>query len=546
MNDYTKNNTDFEHKIHLQPITGMHLYPLDGENRIKYIYIFSIIAGFVLFIACINFINLTTARSANRVREVGMRKVFGGHRKELVKQFFSESLMYVLIALITALIFVKLLLPVFNGISGKELTWDFIFNRTVLLGLFSVVLLTGLLSGSYPSFYLSSFKPVRVLQFKTGVFSKAGFNLRKILVAIQFMISIFLIISTLIMYNQLNYIQNKELGYNKDHVLYIPISNEIRENYSVIKSKLLQNPGILNITACSQLPTNISGTASGMKWEGWSEDDDILINWELVDYDYFRTLNIDLVQGRTFSEEFSTDLEGNFIINETLAKIIGLENPVGTEFSFFGKAKIVGVVKDFHFQSLHNKIKPLVFKFFSTHWARNMLINMRGDNLTAAIANIKSRWKTLNPDIPLEYHFLDEAFDRLYRSEQRFGKLFNYFTVLALFIACLGIFGLAAFIAQQKTKEIGIRKALGAKIPDIVKLLSKEFIILVLIANIIAWPFSFYAMSKWLENFEYKTDISIFIFLLSALIAVFVTIITVSYQTIKAARANPVKSLRYE
>ena len=537
--------------LYLQPITKIHLHSnfaadFGGHGDIKYVYIFSIIAFFVLIIACINFMNLTTARSSNRAKEVGMRKVSGAFKVDIIKQFLGESVFLAFLSLVLAVLIVILLLPSFNNLSGKELSVNIILNKAVFLGIFGIAAFTGIISGSYPAFFLSAFRPANVIKGSLRKGAKSAY-FRRILVLIQFTLSIFLIIAAYVVQNQLNFISNKDLGYDKDQVIYMRTGANSARYYEPFKAELLRNSNILGVTAANNLPTYIMNSSSGFNWEGKNPNDVILIHNTSVSYDYFKTMKMEILEGRAFSKEFTTDVNEAFIINEECAKLLGEGSAVGKRFTRGNNnAKVIGVIKNFHFKSLSTEIEPMAISLFTPGGYSLFLIRISGNNISQNLTFIEDTWKHIAPNYPFEYTFLDEQFDRLYRAEQRMGKIFNYFTILGIFIACLGLLGLASFMAEQKTKEIGIRKVLGASIPNIVYLLSREFLILVGISNLIAWPIAYYFMNKWLQNYAYHAKIGIIIFIFSAVMAVLIALLTVSYQSIKAAKADPVRSLRYE
>ncbi|MFC1725956.1 ABC transporter permease [candidate division KSB1 bacterium] len=540
----------------LQPLTDIHLrsnYAIDlygqSEEKAVYVYVFSIIALFILFIACINFMNLSTARSDKRAKEVGMRKVVGARRSDIIAQFYGESIFLTMISLIVAILSLFLLLPLFNNLSGKELTYDIFGNPLLMLGMLGIALITGLVSGSYPALVQSSIMPVDSIKGTGLIFSVKSRKLffRRILVVTQFTLSIILIVGVLIVNKQLNFIMNKKLGYEKEQIIYFIKRANLKLRYDAFKSDLLKNPNIVGVTASSDIQSYTVHATGGFTWEGRSQDTRFAINHFSVDHDYIKTFNMKMVEGRDFSKEFPVDAATqSFIVNETAVKAMGLEEPVGTGFTLYGNyGHIVGVVEDFHFKSLQKEIEPLCLRIEQGQ-DRYVFVKVNSENILDIVNSIESIYNRFNPDYSFEFAFLDETVDRLYNSEKRTAQIFNYFTLITIIISCLGLFGLAAYMAQQKTKEIGLRKALGASVPNIVKLLSKEFIILVGTANIIAWPAAFCIMNEWLNNFAYRTDIKIGLFVFAGIISLFFALITVSYQTIKAANANPVDSLRNE
>ena len=537
--------------LYLQPLKDIHLYSshiqfgIEGQGNIKYVYIFSVVAFFVLIIACINFMNLATARSSNRAKEVGLRKVVGARRPQLMGQFFCESVLMASLSLALAVVLVELFLPAFRNLSGKPLDQGFSSNINILLAIIVMTLITGFLSGTYPALFLSSLRPAKVLKGRLKTEGR-GYLFRKILVVSQFSLSIFLIICTVLVSNQVDYMRNRKLGLDKEQVVYIPIRSELVEKYDPLKIELLKNTGIRNVAASSNIPTyGVILTLDYITWEGKDPEDIKVLHATSTGYDFIETLNMEMIEGRSFSKEYPSD-ENAVVINETARKRIGMEDPVGKRLMLRDtELPIIGIVKDYHFRSLHSEIEPLLLVNDPSLY-RYILIKLDSGDIPSTLANIEITWKSFFPDTPFEYHFLDEAYGRLYRTEQRMGTLFNYFTGLAIFISCLGLFGLASFMAEKRTKEIGIRKILGASISGVVILLNKEFIKWVLIANIIAWPIAYYVMFTWLQDFAYRTNMGVWSFVLAALAAFAIAVVTVSFQSVKAASANPADSLRYE
>jgi putative ABC transport system permease protein len=545
---YAEEDTD---ELVLQPLTDIHLFSnlghdLRNRGDIKYVWIFSALAVFVLLIACVNFMNLTTARSANRAREVGLRKVVGAQRSQLIRQFFGESILMTLIGLVIALILAELSLPLFNTLSGKQLTSAWWENPTLLLLFIGLALVTGILSGIYPALFLSSFQPIRILK---NILSPSGANpiFRKVLVVFQFSLSVFLIIGTLIISRQLSYIRNMDLGFNHEHIIHISIHGELHDQYDAIRERFLQNPDVSHVSASMALPTNIQSSPGTPMWEGKSPDEKMEIKADFVDYDYIETFEIPLIEGRSFSRKYAGDPESAFIVNEEAVKRMGLKHPaVGKKFGFWDiDGQIIGVMQNAHFQSLHYKIEPLVFKMFRG-WLRRMYVKFRSENVASTLKSLEKIWNGMNLGYPFEYKFLDEDFNTLYKSEATLEKIFQSFAALAVFIACLGLFGMASFMAEQRTREIGIRKVLGSSTAGIVALLNRDFLKWIATANLIAWPIAYLTMRAWLQKFAYRVDMEIPVFLLSAAIGLTVALLTVSLQTLKAARANPVISLKHE
>ncbi len=537
--------------LYLQRLKDIHLYSshiqfgIEGQGNIKYVYIFSVVALFVLIIACINFMNLATARSSNRAKEVGLRKVVGARRPQLMGQFFFESVLMALLSLILAVVLVELFLPAFRNLSGKPLHPVFSSNISILLAIIVMTLITGFISGTYPALFLSSLRPAKVLKGRLRTEGR-GYLFRKILVVSQFSLSILLIICTVLVSSQVDYMRNRKLGLEKEQMVYLPMRSELVDRYDPLKIELLKSAAIRNVAASSNIPTyGVILTVDYITWEGKNPEDIKVLHVTSTGYDFIETLNMEMIEGRSISEEYPSD-ENAVVINETAQKIIGMEDPIG-KLLMLGdtELQIIGIVKDYHFRSLHSEIGPLLLLNDPSLY-RYILIKLDSEDIPGTLASIESTWKTFCPDTPFEYHFLDEAYDKLYRTEQRMGTLFNYSTGLAILISCLGLFGLASFMAEKRTKEIGIRKILGASVSGVVILLNREFIKWILIANIIAWPVAYYAMSKWLQGFAYRTNMGIWIFALAALAAFTIAVLTVSFQSIKAATANPADSLRYE
>ena len=538
---------DPKHNIYyLQPLKRVHLYSnfnfdITSHGNILYVYIFGAAALFILLIACINFMNLATARSSIRAKEVGMRKVIGACKSDIVKQFFGESFLSSFLALVISIILILLLLPAFNTLSGKQLSFDLAGNTGLLLGLGLIAFFTGIISGSYPALFLSAFHPIMVIRgsLKTGT---RGVLFRKILVVTQFSLTIILIIGTVVVHSQLKHIRKQSLGYAKDNIIVFGLRGEIGKNFEVIKNELLKNTAITNVSLTSSLPTHIGSGSSGAWWEGKEEGTRIQMQINSVDVNYLDTFKMEMAEGRFFSREHTTDDQA-FVLNEAAIKAMGMESPLNKNFRVFGvDGTIIGIVKNFNYKSLHIEIEPLILAVIPQYY-RYLCVRINGD-AGGAIAAMKDVWNRSAPGFPFEYSFLDQRIDDLYRTEQRMGTVFNSFTLLALFIASLGLFGMTSFTAERRTKEIGIRKVLGASIPSIVTLLSKESTKLVLLSNIIAWPVAYIAMNSWLKSFAYRTQIEIWIFFASAFATLLIALLTVSYQSIKAALANPATSIR--
>ena len=542
----------------LQPLTEIHLNSnlqgeIGGNSDIAYVYTFAAIALFILLIACINFMNLATARSANRAKEVGLRKVMGAYRGRLIKQFIGESLIYSFIALAIGLMIVHAALPFFSEFAERELSLNYSEMPWLIPGFMLLALVVGLLAGSYPAFFLSAFQPVTVLKgsLKSGA---SNSRFRNVLVVSQFIISISLIIGTFLIQNQLNYMKNKRLGFKKEQIVVLPIlDDQIRNSLNTIKEELKNHNGIVSVTASSKVPGEQQMDLNAYIPEGYNEDQTQLMYALNVDVDFIPTLEMEIMMGRNFSREFSTDPDASILINENAMKKFGWENPIGNtipEPAFSDDDEIItktviGVVKDFHFASLHKVIEPMIIGNRSGYLNR-LSIKIQSEGIAGTMAFIENKWRKLDPNRPFEYKFLDESFDSHYRAEEQLNNIFSYFTLLAIIIACLGLFGMASYTAEQRTKEIGIRKVLGASASGIVYLLSQEMIRLLIVANIIAWPLAYFLMQNWLENFAYQIDIGVLPFVLSAALVFGVGFITISYQSIKAALANPIDSIRYE
>ena len=545
-----------EIKFFLQPLTSIHLHShmegeLSGNGNILYVYIFSAIALFILFIACINFMNLATARSATRAREVSMRKVVGAQKRELIIQFLGESLLYSSFSLVLACGLVYLALPFFRSMTGIPMEFNLMQMPWLIPGFIGLVLFVGLIAGSYPALFLSAFQPAAVLKggFKAGA---ANSRFRSVLVTAQFFISIVLIIGTFVIVNQLRFMKKKSLGFDQNHIIVSRIMDDsMEDNLDAIKFRIKQIPGVEQVSASSIVPGQQPDVSIFIP-EGFTEDQSQLMERINIDTDYLPTLGIDIVAGRNFSREFGTDSTQTAIINETAVKRYGWENPLGKKIKAPGDKEgqwreltVIGVVKDYHIASLHRVIAPMIMTHDDDYY-NTLAIRLNRENQAATLSRLKSRWSEVDPVRPLDYFFLDETFDRQYRGEERLSEIIASFSIFAIFIACLGLFGMASFTAERRTKEIGIRKVLGATIPGLISLLSKDFLKHVLLANIVAWPIAFWAMRKWLQNFAYRTGVSLWIFLATGFLAVAISLLTVSYQSIKAALSNPVDAIKYE
>ena len=529
----------------IQPLSRIHLYSLNGRGNIIYIYIFSTIALFILLIACINFMNLSTARGSTRAKEVGLRKVVGARRQHIINQFYGESLLLSFVSLFIALVLVYLLLPAFNNLAQKSMRLNPGSNLPVLLGLVGITLFTGMVSGSYPALFLSSFRPSNVI--KGSLFARSSKPLlRKVLVVTQFTIAIVLIIGTIVTTKQLNFIRNKELGFNRQHVISLPMNPTLWESYEAFKNASLKNHSVTQVTSATNRPTRV-GMFNTVSWEGSGPEHIEVFRFIACDHDFIKTFEMEMAKGRDFSRDYPTDMR-NYIVNEEAVKLMGLEDPVGNLISFSkNEGQIIGIVKNFHSRSLHSPIEPLVLTLAQQNWKpKHVFLKIGPENVSQILDDLAKTWKKFVPNYPFDFLFLDEAFEQLYRTDQRTGTIFKYFAILALFISCLGIFGLAAFTAEQRTKEIGIRKVMGASISGIISLISKEFVLLLTLANVLAWPISYYLMKGMLNNYAYRTNITVWIFLIAGVLACSIALLTVSYQAFKAARTDPARSLRYE
>ncbi|MFY7839383.1 MAG: ABC transporter permease [Lacibacter sp.] len=554
MEDFARTGNKLEYS--LMPMLDIHLYSdrfpeLGVNSSIQYVYIFSAVALFILLIACVNFMNLSTARSANRAKEVGIRKVLGTGKKSLIGQFLTESTLMVFIGLIIAIGLVWLSVGYFNSIAGKSLSIEMLLQPGYLLFLLLMPVVTGVLAGLYPAFFLSSFQPIAVLKGRTGkAFSRSNF--RSALVVFQFFTSIVLIIGTIVVFRQLNYIQNAKIGFNKDQLLVVNATWALDKKADAFREEIAKMNGVKASCFAGYLPvSNSSRNDNTFSTEAvMNEKNGFNMQVWNVDYDYIPVMGMEVLQGRNFSKEYGSDTTA-IIINETAAKLLGMNEPIGKKlYTASGNNNeiisytIVAVVKNFNFESLRQNIGPLSMRLGYNKWTTAFKVSA-GD-VTGLIKNIETKWKTMAPDMPFSYQFLDDSFDNMYRAEQRVGKVALSFALLAIFIACLGLFGLAAYMAEQRTKEIGVRKVLGASVTSITTLLSKDFVKLVCIASLIAFPVAWWAMSTWLRDFAYRVNISWWVFALAGFVALLIAVLTVSSHAIKAALTNPVKSLRNE
>jgi putative ABC transport system permease protein len=554
--------------LHLQPLEKIHLYSPRGVGLIVYVYIFSFMAVIVLLIACVNFMNLSTARSEKRFKEIGIKKVVGSSRAQLIRQFLIESMVMAFIALAAALFLVQIFLPSVNAMLGAQLELN--FTGSFILILIAIALLTGLVAGSYPSFFLSAIPPAAIIkgQFSLrSIFKKTakgkttastkGASLRKILVVSQFALSIFFVICVVVIHRQLDYIRTQDLGFDKDHVVVVESMGELKQISQSVKNELLRLPDIKGVTFGAFSPFDWESAASTirMNWTGKTTELEFAVGENYVDYDYAQTLGLGMVQGRFLSKDFPADASEACVVNEAAIKAMDMEAPIGKKITWNpgtereSSRTIVGVIKDFNTQSLHHAINPFVLMPMEpvSQWMSNyMYIKIRSENIAQTIGHIGGKIKQLVPNDPFIHYFLDEELNMLYSTEQLTAKLTRYVSFLAIFISCLGLLALASFSVERRTKEIGIRKVMGSSVSQIIFMLTKDFTKWVMLANVVAWPLSYFVLTKWLKNFAFRIGIEWWIFLLAGAMSLVIAITVVSYQTIRAATANPVKALRYE
>ena len=541
----------------LRKVTDIHLRShtnneLEANGDIRYVTLFTLIAVFILIIACINFMNLSTARAVKRAKEVGLRKVVGANRRLLITQFLGESQLIALLAMVLALVIVAVFLPYFSAFSGHDLGFNLLINPLGLFILISVFLITGLAAGLYPAFYLSAYKPATILR---GELSRGtrGTIIRKALVVFQFAISAVLIICVSVVFKQMRFLQNVDLGYQRENMVMIPADRTVRQSWRDIKQELLKNPRILAATTSKRAPSGRLLDAPGFRIEinGEVVDNPFSMPHNRAEHDFFKTYGMKIVAGRDFSREHPTDEDEAFIINETAVRRLGLNSPeeaIGMPLSTQApnrSGRVIGVVADFNYESMHHEIIPML-TYIRLQEANTVALRITAGNTQETIAYVQSVWDKFNPGYSISYTFLDDRLSELYRNEVRMMQMFGYFSILAIFIACLGLFGLASFTTEQRTKEIGVRKVLGATLSNIVTLLSKEYSKWVLFANIIAWPVAYFGMKIWLRNFAYRVNIGLTIFILTALLTFLIALLTVSYQSVKAALGDPAQALRYE
>jgi putative ABC transport system permease protein len=534
----------------VEPLTRIHLFFRTGRGllamNIYYVYVFSLIGLFVLAIACINFMNLSTARSAERAREIGLRKVVGARRGDLVRQFYGESLLYVLGATGLAFGMTALFLPTFNAVTQKALAARTLAGAGPLAAATGIALLTVIISGSYPSVFLSRLRPAGILR-GSGAVTRRG-TLRKVLVVVQFTLSITLMIGTSVVLRQTRFLKTKDVGFDRRELVLIPLRGGVAEAYPGLKAELARSSSVIGVTAMSRRPDMIGDYSRDVSWEGKESDQALRVCFAAVDFDFTGTVGLQLAAGRDFARERGGDLKNGFLVNEEMARRMGRPDVLGARLSMFGReGTVVGVLKDFHFQPLHERIEPLVLlPAPNADWLGNIVIRLRPGSTGRALDEIKAAWIKAAPAFPFEYAFLSEDFGRVYWREERMARLLEFFTTLAFLIAGLGLFGLSSFVAEQRAKEIGIRKVLGASIPKIVLSLSSEFVRLELIACLLAWPSAYVLARAWLAGFAYRIGPGFPWFILAGVAAVGIAFATVSYQSFKAARTDPVKALKYE
>lgn len=566
-NDTTGIMEDYEASLIFQPITDIHLNghaekEIEANSNKKYIYIFTSIALFVLIIACINYMNLATARSSRRAREVGLRKVLGAMKVSIFNQFMLESFLLCITAMFLGIIMVELILPSFNHLTAKDLSLNLSENPVLLVSLIVITMLVGFIAGSYPSLYLARLKPISILRSSAaaGKANKPALHLRRILVISQFTISVILIIGTITVYRQLNYIQNKSLGFDKDQVLVVSVpAYNYRERVASLKDELSSDPSILEASMASGipgqrmpfLPVALPDATTSRAEDAASLSDGFGMRVLSGDADLLKTLGVNVIEGRDFEADIQSDEHDAFILNEAAVEWLELEDPVGTRFSYLfnvdppKEGKIIGITEDFHYASLHSEVEPIMIHVYP-YYSRYLIIKLNTGNIRKTIDGIEQKWTEFLPEAPFSYFFLDTYYDNLYRSEGNMGTIITYFAILAIIIACLGLFGLASYITEQRTKEIGIRKILGASIPSIIKSLSVEFMILVLISNVLAWIPAYLLMENWLGDFAYRTSVGLWVFVIATIASFVIAFMTISFQSLKAASADPVNAIKYE
>jgi putative ABC transport system permease protein len=534
-----------DYVISLQPVKEAHLNIAQGGRSDKrFVLIFALVAIMILAIACVNFMNITTARSGIRALEVGMRKVVGAKRTDLIKQFLGEAVFLSLISFFLAITLVDLLLPIFNRLQDKEMSLLGSGNMSIYLSLGIVAILTGLIAGSYPAFFLSAFQPAKVLKKDTRNAQK-GSLFRAVLVVSQFSVTALLIIFTLVAYKQMQFIRNTDLGFSRDQIVHILVNDQLRDAHKTFKDRLLRDPHILNVTYASA-PPHFLFNVNNFEWEGMDADKDVEFNFLYVDHDYAETFDLDIVKGRDFSEDFPTDATDAYIVNESAVRFMGMTDPIGKRVTLAGReGRIIGVVKNFNYKPLIFEITPMVMGIRPS-WYYDLLIKISPEDIPDSLAYIEEVFNQISPGFPFEYNFLDDWFEMIYVPLVILNRIFNSFVLLAVFISCLGLFGLASLLLEQKKKEIGIRKVLGASTAGVMFLLSKRFMRIILVANVIAVPVSYFATKIFLNLFVYRTKLDLGMVLGTVVFTFVAALLTISYQVIKTALSNPIDSIRYE
>jgi len=529
--------------VGLMPVYKVHLEFGQGT----YIFIFSIIAIFILVIACINYTNLTTAHSSKRAKEVGLRKVVGAQRNQLVRQFLSESVTMALFGSFLSLLLAWIFLPVLNNLTSKQMVLISPQNAFLYLFLPGLSVGIGILSGLYPSVFLASYQPTKAIKASLSFKSNRS-PFRIVSVIGQFTIAVLLIACTGLVFKQLRYIQKRPLGFHADQVIKVPLNDSFRRSFLSLKNELLQNPNVRSVTASQAVPYDEDYKTSGIEWDGKNPSTVPNVRYSITQFDYLETFGMEIAEGRSFSKEYPSD-RNNYVINESAVSYMGLEQPIGARLEFWGReGQVIGVVKDFHHVSLHREIMPQIFTINPVHYGalKYIMIKLAPESVADTLRYIKGVAEKFAPSFPFEYSFLDKGIENLYRVERKLGRIFGTFALVAIFVSCLGIFGLSAFTAEQRTREIGIRKILGSTAGGLIVLLSKDFMRWILVANVVSWPVTYLVMKKWLQNFAYRTELGIGSFLLAGMLSLFMAFFSVSYQSIKSAFANPVKALKYE
>jgi len=546
---FKRNTSSFEATFELQPMDRVHLYSrfsydVDGQGNIQYVRIFSIAAIFILCVACINFMNLATAVSVRRSKEIGMRKAVGAQRSGLMKQFMTESFLVTSVAFALAMVFVLLLLPTFNEVSGKDLVIS-LNDYPLFAGLFIIFIITGIISGMYPAYVLSSFQPVAALKGATRI-KNGSVLFRNVLVVVQFVVSIVLIVCTIVIHDQLQFIQNRNLGYDKENLLYIPLKGDLEQNVDVLKVELENTADLNNYSVVSELPVDLGSGTRGVVWEG--KDPEVWLSFSImgVDEHSYDVFKMKLIAGRSFSADFRGDTM-NYVVNEMALRTMGiaLDSAIGQPLAVFGaQGSIIGVVEDFNFKPAHQVVDPIILRINPRYGYA--VVRTQPGRVIESVAALEKIWSKLNPSYHFEYGFVEQDLQKLYQSEYRMGTLFNAFAILAICISCLGLSGLAIFASEQRTKEIGIRKVLGASVSSILTILSKDFVRLIAVAFLIATPLAWYGMSRWLQGYAYRVGLEWWMFLVAGIAVLLVAVIVVSFQSLKTALTNPVKSLKVD